>query len=78
MLLKYWNVIETLTLIPSSGRIFEVIIGDELVFSKKALGRHPAPGEIAAIVEEKTAWEAPPPQKRYNRKFEEMRAKRTK
>jgi len=70
-LLKYWNVIETLTLIPSRGRIFEVLIGDELVFSKKALGRHPEPGEIAALLADKTGWEEPPPDKRYNRKLED-------
>jgi selenoprotein W-related protein len=27
-------------LIPSSGGVFEVTVGDELVYSKKATGRH--------------------------------------
>jgi selenoprotein W-related protein len=33
-------------LIPSSGGRFEVTVNDELVFSKKELGRHAEDGEI--------------------------------
>ena len=40
-------------MIPGSGGIFDVHINDELVFSKKAMGRHPEPGEIKAIIQEK-------------------------
>jgi len=38
-------------LIPASGGVFEVRINDELVFSKKALGRHAEPGEIKGILQ---------------------------
>lgn len=31
---------------PSSGGIFEVTVNGDLVFSKKALGRFPEPGEV--------------------------------
>jgi selenoprotein W-related protein len=33
-------------LIPASGGAFEVVVNGELVFSKKALGRHAEPGEV--------------------------------
>jgi selenoprotein W-related protein len=38
-------------LVPSSGGVFEVTVNGELVFSKKALGRHAEPGEVRAAVE---------------------------
>lgn len=37
-------------LLPRSGGLFEVTVNGELVFSKKALGRHAEPGEIRAAV----------------------------
>ena len=37
-------------LIPSTGGRFEVTVNDELVFSKKQLGRHAEPGEIRAAI----------------------------
>ncbi|MCC6802615.1 MAG: Rdx family protein [Anaerolineae bacterium] len=38
------------TLIPSKGGLFEVEVNGELVFSKKALGRHAEPGEVRAAI----------------------------
>lgn len=40
----------TLELVKSSGGVFEVSRNGELLFSKRALGRHAAPGEIAALI----------------------------
>ena len=37
------------TLIPSSGGVFEVEVNGELVFSKKALGRHAEPGRSGQL-----------------------------
>lgn len=37
-------------LIPSTGGVFEVVANGELIFSKKALGRHAEPGEIEAAL----------------------------
>jgi len=37
-------------LIESSGGVFEVEYHDRLIFSKKALGRFPADGEVQAII----------------------------
>ncbi len=38
-------------LIPSRGGVFEVMVNGELVFSKKALGRHAEEGEIKTSIE---------------------------
>jgi selenoprotein W-related protein len=35
-----------ITLLKSSGGVFEVTVDGKLVFSKKALGRHAEPGEV--------------------------------
>ncbi len=37
-------------LLPSSGGRFEVTLDGELLFSKAALGRHAAPGEVHGLV----------------------------
>ena len=37
-------------LVPSSGGVFEVTVDGRLVFSKKALRRHPNPGEILGLI----------------------------
>jgi selenoprotein W-related protein len=38
-------------LIPGGGGVFEVKVDGELVFSKKALGRHARPGEVLALIQ---------------------------
>jgi selenoprotein W-related protein len=42
-------------LIPSKGGVFEVTVNGELVYSKKATGRHAEPGEIRAAILAKLA-----------------------
>ncbi|MBZ0301554.1 MAG: Rdx family protein [Anaerolineae bacterium] len=42
--------IESWTLIPSKGGVFEVIVNGKLIFSKKALGRHAEPGEVRKLI----------------------------
>jgi len=37
-------------LIPSSGGVFDVTVDGRLVFSKKAVGRHAAPGEVVGLL----------------------------
>ena len=37
-------------LIPSKGGVFEVTVNNNVVFSKKELGRHAEPGEIRAAI----------------------------
>ncbi len=47
--------IATWKLIPGTGGVFEVTVDGDLVYSKKATGKHAAPGEIRAIIERKVA-----------------------
>jgi selenoprotein W-related protein len=42
--------IESLTLVPSDGGRFEVMVDDQLVYSKLRTGRHAEPGEIAGLI----------------------------
>jgi selenoprotein W-related protein len=37
-------------LIPATGGKFEVTVNDELVFSKKSLGRHAEAGEVRSVI----------------------------
>ena len=53
-LLTGWApIIGDIKLLPSSKGRFEVILDDELIFSKAGLGRHANPGEIAELVEKR-------------------------
>jgi len=36
-------------LVKSGGGVFEITVDDRLVFSKKALGRFPEPGELKGL-----------------------------
>ena len=45
--------LDSLELIPSKGGVFEVWLNGELIFSKKALGRHAQPGEVREALEGK-------------------------
>jgi selenoprotein W-related protein len=47
--------IETLTLTPSTGGVFEVEVDGDLVFSKRATGRHAEYDEVAVPLREKLA-----------------------
>lgn len=45
--------LDTVTLVPSSGGVYEVTAGDDLVFSKKALGRHAEYDEVAKEIRQR-------------------------
>ena len=45
--------IESLELTPSRGGVFEVTADGELIYSKRATGRHAEQGEILRLVKEK-------------------------
>ena len=49
------NNISELTLLPSSGGVFEVTLNNELFFSKKALDRFPEKDEVESIIRNKLA-----------------------
>jgi selenoprotein W-related protein len=40
-------------LLPGTGGIFEVTVNGDLIFSKKALGRHAEPGEVRQLILQK-------------------------
>jgi selenoprotein W-related protein len=40
-------------LFPRTGGVFDVTVNGDLVFSKKAIGRHAEPGEVKAAIMKK-------------------------
>ena len=44
---EFEHDIRSVTLIPSTGGVYEVIAGDDLVYSKKETGRHAEYEEVA-------------------------------
>ena len=51
---KFRNGITSLTMIPSSGGVYEVTKNNNLIFSKKNEGRFPELDEIYALLESST------------------------
>lgn len=47
---EHKNKISEVKLLPSSDGVFEVVLNDELIFSKKELGRHGEKDEIEGII----------------------------
>ena len=46
MLAEFEDDISKVKIIPSSGGVFEVMVDEQLIFSKKAMGRHADYDEI--------------------------------
>lgn len=42
-------------IVPASGGVFEVTVDDDLLFSKRALGRHAEPGEVMTLIRERAS-----------------------
>lgn len=53
ILTEHTNNISEFKLIPSEGGVLEIILNDELVWSKKELDRYPEKGEVEEIVKNK-------------------------
>jgi selenoprotein W-related protein len=47
---EFEQKIESFTLIPSGGGVFEVTVGDQLVYSKQETGRHTDYDEVGPLV----------------------------
>ena len=47
---EFEHEIQSLEILPSDGGRFEVRVNDALVFSKKQMGRHAEPGEVAGLI----------------------------
>ena len=52
ILQEFETRIQGLTLIPSGGGVFEIMVGDTLVYSKKETGRHTDYAEVGPLVRE--------------------------
>jgi selenoprotein W-related protein len=50
---RWAPIMRAVELISSSGGTFDILLDGQLVFSKKAAGRFPKPGEVAALFEKK-------------------------
>ena len=50
LLKNYEHVVESITLVPSDGGKFEVIINGNLIYSKLQNHRHAEPGEVLGLV----------------------------
>lgn len=53
LLVEFGPDIQSLTLVPSGGGVFDVRVGDEVVFSKYKSGRFPSVDEMKAQVRER-------------------------
>jgi selenoprotein W-related protein len=53
LLAEFEPQIESIALIPSDGGRFEVEVDGELIYSKRKLGRHAEPGEVAGLLRPK-------------------------
>jgi selenoprotein W-related protein len=49
---EFEHKIESVTIIPSRGGVFEVMAGDELIYSKKATGVHAEYDDVAVPLRE--------------------------
>lgn len=49
LLSSYQHVIDDLTLVTGSKGIFDVVVDDQLLYSKHATGRHAEPGEVLGL-----------------------------
>ncbi len=52
ILTHYQHIIETFTFITGTKGAFEFNVNDELLYSKKQLGRHAEPGEVLELFKE--------------------------
>jgi selenoprotein W-related protein len=53
LLEEFEHEIENITLIPSTGGVFEVIVDGNLIYSKKAIGEHAEYEDVAPQIRER-------------------------
>jgi selenoprotein W-related protein len=53
LLHDYQHVIESVTLVTGSKGVFDVVVDDEVLYSKRATGRHAEPGEVLQLFRER-------------------------
>jgi len=60
LLHDYQHVIKSLTLVTGSKGVFEVVVDDATLYSKRATGRHAQAGEVLALFREQYAPDVTP------------------
>jgi len=50
-------VLKVLELVPGTGGIFDVHLDDELIFTKKMIGRYPDPEDVLPLLRERIGGE---------------------
>ena len=50
---QFESQLESIALLPSDGGRFEVMVDNDLIFSKLELGRHAEEGEVSQLVSER-------------------------
>ena len=56
----YQHVIDSVVVITGSKGVFDVEVDGDLLFSKRAAGRHAEPGEVLALFEQRYASDEAP------------------
>ena len=51
LLKAFESQVESWTLLPSGGGVFEVMVGDKLVYSKRETGRHTTAEELKPLIQ---------------------------
>jgi predicted Rdx family selenoprotein len=55
LLHDYQHIIGDLTLVTGSKGVFDVLVDDDLLYSKKETGRHANPGEVLELFRDRYA-----------------------
>jgi len=55
LLHDYQQIISDLTLVTGSKGVFDVVVDDELLYSKKSTGRHAKDGEVLELFRDRYA-----------------------
>jgi predicted Rdx family selenoprotein len=55
LLHDYQHIISDLTLVTGSKGVFDVLVDDDLLYSKKETGRHANPGEVLELFRDRYA-----------------------
>ena len=53
LLAEFESEIQSITLVPDEGGKFEVVVNDDLIYSKLATHRHAEPGEVVGLLKSK-------------------------
>jgi selenoprotein W-related protein len=53
LLSTYQHLIDTLTLVTGTKGVFDVEVDGEMLYSKRATGRHAEPGEVLTLFRER-------------------------